>query len=321
LADESVLIVEQDQMMHAIDVFPTADIVQTNAPWHLDRICRVSISDMDGDYYYRTGAGTGVTAYVIDTGILCTNVDFTKRCEWGIDATGEGAFDGNGHGTHVASIISGATYGVAKKVVPVAVKVLESDGSGTNSGVIAGIDWVTSDFVTRKKPSVVNMSLGGSKSQALDTVVASSIKKGLSYAIAAGNENQDACNTSPANVKTAVTVGSTELDDMGDVQSDGRSSFSNWGTCVDVFAPGSAITAAWKDSNTAIRTISGTSMASPVVCGVMALVLSDNPSLTPEQMHELIKSEATANVIDLACGTSANCKKSPNLLVYSRTTA
>jgi len=316
IKDSQVDYVEQDQMMHAVQ-----EHVQDNAPWHLERVWLHEVADMDGTYHYPVHAGAGVVVYVVDTGVRCTHRDFaTSRCTFGYDATGEGTFDGNGHGTHVASISVGTTYGVSKKSTVVAVKVLTSSGSGTNAGVIAGVNWVTTQYKNNKKPSVANMSLGGSKSTALDQSVAASITAGVSYAVAAGNDNGNACNYSPADVATAVTVGSTELDDLDDLAGDTRSGFSNWGTCVDVFAPGSAITAAWKDSDTSTRTISGTSMASPVVCGVMALVLSANPSLTPAQMHSVISAQATSGVIDLACGSPA-CNTSPNLMVYSLTSA
>jgi len=162
------------------------------------------------------------------------------------------------------------------------------------------------------------MSLGGGKAQALDDAVKASISKGLSYAIAAGNENADACLSSPANVGVAVTVGSTTIDENGVNEVDERSTFSNWGTCVDVFAPGTLIPGAWMTSDTAMRTISGTSMASPVVCGVMALVLEVSPLISPAALQEAVKNQATKGVIDFACSSStSNCKKSPNLLVYS----
>jgi len=318
LSDPNVMYVEQDQVMQLAQ-----EVVQENAPWHLDRICRESVNDMDGDYYYRASAGSGVTAYIIDTGIRCTHVEFkTNRCTFGYDATNEGLFDGNGHGTHVASLVAGVVSGVAKKTTVVAVKVLTAGGSGTTAGVVAGVNWATNTYLAGgKKPSVSNMSLGGGKSQALDDSVIASVGKGLSYAIAAGNENQNACNVSPANVKVAVTVGSTTLEDSASSSIDERSSFSNFGTCVDVFAPGSLIPGAWMTSDTAMKTISGTSMASPVVAGVMSLVLGDNPTITPAQLHEIIKNEATKGVIDLLCGTNAICHQSPNLLVYSRTVA
>ena len=180
---------------------------------------------------------------------------------------GNGTNDCNGHGTHVAGTTGGTTYGVAKQVTLHAVRVLSCTGSGSNAGVIAGVDWVTQNHV---KPAVANMSLGGGVSTALDQAVANSISAGVSYAIAAGNSNANACNSSPARVASAVTVGST-------TNTDARSSFSNFGTCLDIFAPGSSITSAWNTSDTATNTISGTSMASPHVAGALALYLQTNP--------------------------------------------
>jgi len=314
LDDPNVKLVEQDQMMFAVQ-----NIIQDNAPWHLDRVSKHDINDMNGEYEYRVGAGSGVIVYVIDTGVRCTHNDFkTNRCTFPYDATGEGLFDGNGHGTHVASLAGGNTYGVAKKVTIVAVKVLTSGGSGTTAGVIAGVNYVSAQFKANRTPSVSNMSLGGGASQALDDSVTASIASGVSYAIAAGNDNRDACLYSPARVASAMTVGATELDDLGSVQSDSRSDFSNWGTCVDILAPGTALTAAWIGTDTATRTISGTSMASPVTCGVMALVLSSNPGLTPSQLGSIVVAQSTQGVINMQCTTTA-CQKTPNRLVYSLT--
>ena len=241
-----------------------ASATQTGATWGLDRIDQRDLP-LNGTYNY-FASGTGVTAYIIDTGIRATHTQFGGRVISGFTAIndGNGTNDCNGHGTHVSGTVGGSTYGVAKNVTLVAVRVLDCNGSGSNSGVIAGVDWVSSNH-TAGQPAVANMSLGGGASSALDTAVNNSINDGVTYAIAAGNSNANACNYSPARVANAITVGST-------TSSDARSSFSNYGTCLDIFAPGSSITSSWSTSDTATNTISGTSMASPHVAGVAALV-------------------------------------------------
>jgi subtilisin family serine protease len=245
-----------------------------------------------------------VTAYIIDTGIRLSHEQFGGRAVSGFDAVdGGSADDCNGHGTHVAGTVGGTTYGVAKSVRLVAVRVLGCNGSGSTSGVIAGIDWVTGNHATGA-PAVANMSLGGGASTALDNAVNASINDGVTYAIAAGNSNANACNTSPARVPNAITVGAT-------TSSDARSSFSNYGTCLDVFAPGSSITSAWHTSNSATNTISGTSMAAPHVAGVAALALGAVPSDTPAAVRTKIVNSATQGVV----GNPGS--GSPNLLLYS----
>jgi hypothetical protein len=216
---------------------------------------------------------------------------------------GNGTNDCNGHGTHVSGTVGGSTYGVAKSVTLVPVRVLNCSGSGTNSGVIAGVDWVSSNH-TAGQPAVANMSLGGGASSALDTAVNNSINDGVTYAIAAGNSNTNACTQSPARVANAITVGST-------TNTDARSSFSNFGTCVDIFAPGSNITSSWNTSDTATNTISGTSMATPHVAGVAALFLEANPGASPATVASAIISNATLNHVSNP-GTG-----SPNRLLYS----
>ena len=276
---------------------------QTGATWGLDRIDQRDLP-LNGNYNY-TPTGTGVRAYIIDTGIRATHTQFAGRVIAGFTAIndGLGSNDGNGHGTHVAGTVGGSTYGVAKNVTLVAVRVLDSSGNGTDSGVIAGVDFVTSNHQAGQ-PAVANMSLGGGISSALDTAVNNSINDGVTYAVAAGNETQNACNVSPARVANAITVGSTTT-------SDARSSFSNFGTCLDIFAPGSSITSAWRTSDTATNTISGTSMATPHVAGVAALFLETNPTASPATVAAAIINSSTPNKVTNA-GTG-----SPNRLLFS----
>lgn len=276
---------------------------QSPATWGLDRVDQRSLP-LNNSYTY-TPTGSGVTAYVIDTGILGTHTEFGGRVGSGYTAIsdGRGTTDCNGHGTHVAGTVGGTTYGVAKQVTLRPVRVLDCTGNGTNSGVIAGVDWVTANHAAGA-PAVANMSLGGGASSAVDTAVNNSIGDGVTYAVAAGNDNVDACNGSPSRVAAALTVGST-------TSTDARSSFSNYGSCLDLFAPGSSITSAWYTSTTATNTISGTSMATPHVAGVAALYLQGSPSASPATVASAINSGATTGVVT-SPGTG-----SPNRLLYS----
>jgi len=298
--DPSVAYVEEDQLM-------SLNATQSNATWGLDRIDQRDLP-LNGTYNY-TNTGAGVKAYIIDTGILTTHTEFGGRAISGYTAItdGNGTTDCNGHGTHVSGTVGGATYGVAKGVTLVAVRVLDCTGSGSNSGVIAGVDWVTSDHQAGQ-PAVANMSLGGGISSALDTAVTNSINDGVTYAVAAGNDNLDACNSSPARVASAITVGAS-------TNTDARASFSNYGTCLDIFAPGLNITSSWYTSTTATNTISGTSMATPHVVGVAALYLQSNPSASPATVTSAIINGSTLNHITSA-GTG-----SPNRLLYSLITS
>jgi len=294
--DPRVAFVEEDSEV-------SASVTQTGATWGLDRIDQRDLP-LNGQYNYDF-TGSGVTAYIIDTGIRASHNEFGGRVISGFTAIndGRGTDDCHGHGTHVAGTVGGATYGVAKSVSLVAVRVLNCQGSGTTSGVIAGVDWVRSNH-TGTNPAVANMSLGGSASSSLDTAVNNSINDGVTYVIAAGNSNANACNYSPARVANALTVGST-------TSIDARSSFSNFGTCLDIFAPGSSITSAWSTSNTATNTISGTSMASPHVAGVAALYLETSPGASPATVVGAIVNGSTLNKV-----TSAG-SGSPNRLLYS----
>ncbi|HEY9372435.1 S8 family peptidase [Streptomyces sp.] len=275
---------------------------QPNPPsWGLDRLDQRALP-LNQSYTYPDSAGTGVTAYIIDTGVRISHSDFGGRAFNGYDAVDNDnvAQDGNGHGTHVAANVAGNAYGVAKKAKIVAVRVLDNNGSGTTAGVVAGIDWVTQNHTG---PSVANMSLGGGADSTLDTAVRNSIASGVTYAIAAGNSNANASGYSPARVTEAITVGST-------TNTDARSSFSNYGSVLDIFAPGSNITSAWNTSDTATNTISGTSMATPHVAGAAAVYLGDNPTATPAQVSTALVNAATPNVVG-SPGTG-----SPNRLLF-----
>ncbi|MFE2260398.1 S8 family peptidase [Streptomyces griseosporeus] len=294
-ADPAVASVVQNRTFHI-------DGTQPSPPsWGLDRIDQRNLP-LNSSYTYPDSAGQGVTAYIIDTGVRITHSDFGGRASYGYDAVDNDstAQDGNGHGTHVAGTVAGSSYGVAKKAKIVAVRVLNNSGSGTTAQVVAGIDWVARNH---SGPSVANMSLGGSADSALDTAVRNAIASGVTFAVAAGNDSANASNYSPARVSEAITVGST-------TSGDARSSFSNYGSVLDLFAPGSSITSSWNSSDTATNTISGTSMATPHVTGAAAVWLADNPTATPAQVASALSSAATSGVVT-SPGTG-----SPNRLLY-----
>lgn len=295
-ADTRVARVEQDVMSRIVGD-------QANPTWGIDRVDERSLP-LDNNYHWDF-TGSGVEVYVIDTGIRTTHVDFQGRAVWGQDCIGTGV-DDNGHGTHVAGTVGSATWGVAKDATLVSVKVCTGGGSCPNSAIFCGIDYVTQRKSNNPSiPMVANMSLGGGFSQTQNNAVESSIDTGVFYAVAAGNDSgANACNRSPASAPSAYTVGST-------TSSDARSSFSNIGSCLDIFAPGSSITSTWSTSNTATRTISGTSMATPHVAGAAALVLEQFPTWSPAQVSSEITSRATPNVISNAGSGS------PNLLLYT----
>ncbi|KAF9107880.1 serine protease [Mortierella sp. AM989] len=296
---------------------------QKNAPWGLARIShRKSLTyKTRSKYEHNPKGGDGVTVFVIDTGINVRHDEFEGRASWGATIpTGDADVDGNGHGTHCAGTIGSVAYGVAKKAHVVAVKVLRSNGSGTMSDVVAGVDFAVQEHLSLKsqkgksyRGSVANMSLGGGKSRPLDAAVTNAVAQGLHFAVAAGNDNRDACYYSPAGVEAAVTVGASTVRDE-------RAYFSNHGTCVDIFGPGLDIESTWIGGRTAKRTISGTSMASPHVAGLIAYYLSLAPEndsafnsgpISPKEMKALLKETATRDVLD-----DLN-SRTPNLLIYN----
>ncbi|ORZ17300.1 peptidase S8/S53 domain-containing protein [Absidia repens] len=308
-SSDDVLYVEQDSIVYANEL-------QRNAPWGLARISHresLKFGTFSKYNYDAKTAGEGVKVYVIDTGINIDHVDLEGRASWGSTIPeGDPDEDGNGHGSHCAGTIAGKTYGVAKKAEPVAVKVLRSNGSGSMSDVVQGVEWAAlahtkaaEDAKKAGKPfkgSVANMSLGGGKSRSLDLAVNGAVDIGLVFAVAAGNDNADACGYSPASAEKAITVGASTLTDE-------RASFSNYGKCVDVFAPGVNIESIWKGSKYATNVISGTSMASPHVAGLAAYVLSqEKEGASPKEIKAKILALATK-------GALTDVKGSPNLLI------
>jgi serine protease len=273
---------------------------------------------LDGIYNYNSvGAGAGVDAYIVDTGVYAAHNDFQpNRATQAVNFVDGANDDCNGHGTHVAGTVGGNLYGVAKEVNIIGVKVLNCQGSGTTIGVLDGVNYVRTSAQASRRPSVANMSLGGGASSSLDSAVASAVTAGVTFAVAAGNENQDACNVSPAREKSAITTGATVVADENSVQVDTRSSYSNFGTCVSLFAPGSLITSAWIGSPSATNTISGTSMASPHVAGAAAVYLSLNSGASPAAVKSALVSSSTSGVISLKC-LKRGCSDSPNKLLYS----
>jgi uncharacterized protein (TIGR03382 family) len=290
-----VELVEQNALVHA-------STVQTEATFGIDRIDQRSLP-LDSRYDYASD-GAGVTVFVVDSGIRSTHVEFTGRINLGLGGTviddGLGSEDCDGHGTHVAGTIAGTVLGVAKKATVVPIRVLDCEGDGSYSGIVAAIDHVAANHPPK---SVANLSLGGPASAAMDTSIRNLVASGVTVVVAAGNENQDACTFSPGREPTAITVASS-------TKTDARSSFSNYGSCVDLFAPGSEITSAGIASDTAVATFNGTSMASPHVAGAAALFIAQNPSATPAQVTAALLASATPSKVTDLVG-------SPNLLLYT----
>jgi subtilisin family serine protease len=314
MASPEVDYIEVDQVVR---VSQTCSRQQQTPSWGLERIDEREIN-LDGDYTYNSNNGRGVNVYIVDTGIYLGHSDYAGRVVWGINTVDQVNDDCNGHGTHVAGTVGGTLYGVAKQSTLIAVKVLNCAGSGSWEAVIGGVNYVAAQHKSNgTRPSVANMSLGGGFTAALNQAVAAAVTAGVTFVVAGGNENTDACTRSPASEPLAITVGSTAMDQFGLEPTDERSSFSNYGTCVDVWAPGSLITSAWIGGPNAVRTISGTSMASPHVAGVASAILSADPTLTPLQVEELINAKATIDAVDLLCPRTGNCLQSPNRLLYN----
>lgn len=314
-SDTRVKFVEPDVIVHTAET-----VVQNNAPWGLARVShREKLNATTSDVYtYDSTGGEGVNAYIIDTGIYIDHVDFGNRATWGAEFGTSVGTDDNGHGTHCAGVTGGTTFGVAKNVSLIAVKVLNGEGSGSTSDIIQGIEWVVSDHQTKStvpgfKGSVANMSLGGSKISSLDNAVNAAVEAGISFAVAAGNSNANACYTSPAASDKAITVGAISV-------TDARPSFSNYGKCVDIFAPGVDVESDYIGSSNATTTMSGTSMATPHVAGLLAYFLSLQPtntsgfsinSATPDEFKTRFLRFGTHRLLK---NIGSN---SPNLLAFS----
>ena len=293
--DPAVLGVELDRPIRAV-------AAQSSAPWGLDRIDQRALP-LSGTYTY-PGTGSGATAYIVDSGIRSDHTEFAGRLRQGFTSIydGRGTGDCNGHGTHVAGIAAGTTYGVAKQATLVPVRVLDCDGGGMLSGVLSGISWLINDHVSG--PAIANFSLGGDVSPTLDAALQSVVADGITVVVAAGNSGTDACNTSPARTPEALTVGATDTSDV-------RPAWSNDGACVDLFAPGVGITSATAAGSTSIASYSGTSMAAPHVAGAAAVLLARSPQLTPAQVHDQLVAAATSGVVGNVFGAT------PNRLLFS----
>jgi len=284
LKEKAVAYVESNKIMRASKACQKEKDTVT---WGIERLNEHSKPTYDYTYTYSEDAA-GVDAYILDTGIEVDHPQFEGRAKWGYNAVDDQDRDCQGHGTHVAGTVGSVTYGVAKKVSLTAVKFLGCDGSGSNLGMINSMEWISKQHQSSKRPSVVNVSAGGPYSRSVNDAMTKAIKNGVTYVVAAGNEAQDACDTSPSSVADAITVGATDI-------SDEFASFSNWGSCVDILAPGVDITSTWIDKGT--NEISGTSMATPHVAGVVALALSENPKYTPAQVTGYVLKKSTSSVV------------------------
>jgi len=301
--------VENDKQIHALHCHK-----QKNPDWGLSRINQRGSFNPSSYNYNDTMMGVDVDVYIIDTGIYCENNDFVNKaygnCTYGVDVIDGSHTDGNGHGTHCAGTVAGSTYGVAKGSNLIAVRVLDDDGDGSTSGIIDGINWMLGNVALTGRRSVANLSLGGSYSELLNAATSAAVSAGVVMVVAAGNDDDNACEYSPASEPSALTVGATDA-------SDDRAGYSNYGECLDIFAPGTSITSTYIGSPSAIATMSGTSMAAPHVTGAAAAYLSrSNYTLTATEIGELIISDATYGVLNGVNGSTADEDISPNLLAY-----
>ncbi|PLW51987.1 hypothetical protein PCANC_08413 [Puccinia coronata f. sp. avenae] len=308
---------EQDKPTVSAEAASTHYSQKGTAPWGLQRIDQrrqitnsgANSAAVNYDYLYASPAGEGVIVYILDTGARETHSDFGGRVKLVAQFGGYEMKDGNGHGTHCAGTVAGTRWGVAKKAKVKAVKVLADDGSGSTSDVIAGVQYAMQQYkASGNQPSVVSLSLGGDKNSALDRAVQAAITRGLHFAVAAGNSNTDACLSSPASVSAANVVTASDIKDT-------RASYASWGTCVDVIAPGTDVTSAWFSADDATKRLSGTSMATPHVAGLIAAHLSFQ-NYTPQQMSDKLKQDATQNAIYLGAAKS-DPTTTPNLLIIS----
>jgi subtilisin family serine protease len=320
LSDEALMVARQDPLVSYVEydqeMHHMQTTVQPNCPnWGPPSTSGAAQWNGAASYRYPTHGASGVDIYVIDTGVLCSHNDLSGRCTLGASFVGGTAEDCNGHGTHVASSAAGTVCGIAKRANIIAVRVLNCQGSGTNQGVISGVDW-TANRHTNARKSVANMSLGGGMSAALNQAVAAGVRKGVLFAVAAGNSNNDACTGSPSSEPLATTVGASARSTNRDV----RASFSSWGRCLNIFSPGENIYGAWigAGGNT-FRTISGTSMASPHVAGQAALYMYES-SVSGPGIVDAVKTQLSNTghheIIDLRC-TSNPCFQSPNVLLHN----
>ncbi|MET3143671.1 UNVERIFIED_ORG: hypothetical protein ABIB13_003408 [Arthrobacter sp. UYEF2] len=285
----------------SVELDTPVSITGSTSVWGLDRIDQRT--GRDGQFAMGN-EGSGVNVYVVDTGLYMSHSEFTGRvpASWTGISDGNGVNDCNGHGTHVAGTVAGTTYGVAKKAAIIPVRVVECDGSGWNSTAIAGVDWAVAHHVAGQ-PAVMNLSIGGFTSSSFDQAVQSAVNDGITVVVAAGNDGADACNSSPARIPSAITVAATDINDA-------QASWSNYGSCVDIQAPGVSVRSAWNDTSIGYNTLSGTSMAAPHVSGAAAIMLSRDPALSPAQVHQSMINNATTGVI------SANKGGTPNRLLF-----